>query len=655
MVARGGLCWIAVVCALMLGALSGVAQADTPPAPTCFYYVAGCNATYGTPGSSSLKTVEVDSEVTLSTGFSPDPPFGTPANPSCLDPGSLGTCVYSNVAWLFSKEPGFNFTPPLTVLDGCTGSSLSCKFKFSPRAIGDDGDVWQTLVAAHQIGSTQIKEKLGYAIYARPHWRWVHLNATGATNYTAGTAYAVRSGTNPSYASCFDANSVFATTSTTAYDCLKSSGSTTSGQSPTWKFPLPAGSSWKVVFNPIVRAEAGPAGVSAAQERWYSANVAVGQSDVTQTVTPRPRGTITAVIDTGGPTIQIGTNRLVTITGTATGGFVENAGWEASLFTYTAGSALSLAYVNDEAKTLLAGESVVATGKMTAPSYVPAVPATSFTSRVRWRSATSVSRDLFVDAPPVTVTVVKDAVPPPPTGGGGDGVPKPPIPSSASTARVTGTVADQPLTTYSITWYAAPSCDATDATSRLVATVPVTTDGNGAGDASGSASPAPTAGEAVFGYSSLGGKRSARSGCVTVPLAAVGGVTVAGGLPPATVAAPPAATKKVVLAAVKAKLRAGRQATLKIKVSAAGKLELRQGKRRLAGPAKVKGGVAAFKVRLPKAGKVKLTLVFTPAGRRPEGHAAADADRQSLTASATRGLGSPGWASYLPGGVRWAS
>jgi hypothetical protein len=622
MLARGGCRWTVLVCALLLGALADSAGADTPPAPTCFYYVAGCDATYGTPGSSTLKTVEVDGEVTLDSGFNPDPPFGTPANPSCLDPGSLGTCVYSNVAWLFSKEIGFNFTPPLTILDGCTGSSISCKFKFSPRGIGNDGDVWQTLVAAHRIGTTQIKEKRGYAVYARPRWRWVNLNATGAVNYTAGLAYAVRSGTNPSFGSCVDASTVFATTSTTAYDCLKSSGSGPSGQSPSWRFPLPAGSSWKVLFNPIVRTEAGPAAIPAAQERWFSANLSVGQSDITQAVTPRPRGTLKAVIDTGGPTIQVGTNRLVTVTATAEGGFVENAGWEASLFTYTAGGALSLAYVSDEAKTLVPGESVVATGKMTAPSYVPAVPATSFTSRVRWRSPTSVSRDLFVDAPPVTVTVVKDPVPPPPPTTGGDGVPKPPIPSAATTARVTGRVADAPLTTYSGTWYSAPSCDATDATSKLIATVPVTTDGTGAGDASASPSPAPAPGDAVFGYSSLGGKRSARSACVTVPLAAAvegltagGGAPLAGGLPPAPASAP---VKKVALGFAKAALRAGRTATLKVKVAAAGKVELRQGKRRVAGPVPVKGGVAALKVRFAKAGKVKLTAVFTPAGAGPK-------------------------------------
>ena len=100
---------------------------------------------------------------------------------------------------------------------------------------------------------------------------------------------------------------------------------------------------------------------------------------------------------------------------------------------------------------------------------------------------------------PVTVTIVKDPVPPPPPPGGGGGVPKPPIPNSAGPARVTGRVADQPLTTYSVTWYAAPSCDATDVNSRLVSTVPVTTDGAGAGDASANPNPAPAPGQAVFG------------------------------------------------------------------------------------------------------------------------------------------------------------
>ena len=43
-------------------------------------------------------------------------------------------------------------------------------------------------------------------------------------------------------------------------------------------------------------------------------------------------------------------------------------------------------------------------------------------------------------------------------------------------------------------------------------------------------------------------------------------------------------------------------------------VELRQGKRRIAGPAKVKNGVAALSVRFPKAGKLKLTAIFAPAG-----------------------------------------
>ena len=137
------------------------------------------------------------------------------------------------------------------------------------------------------------------------------------------------------------------------------------GTEPVVAIPAPGRQFLEGHLQPDRALGAGPAAVPAAQERWFSANVAVGQSDITQTVTPRPRGTLTAVIDTGGPTIQVGTNRLFTVTATAAGGFVENAGWEASIATKTppVGS-LSLAYVSDEAKTLLPGESIVATGRM---------------------------------------------------------------------------------------------------------------------------------------------------------------------------------------------------------------------------------------------------------------------------------------------------
>ena len=99
-----------------------------------------------------------------------------------------------------------------------------------------------------------------------------------------------------------------------------------------------------------------------------------------------------------------------------------------------------------------------------------------------------------------------------------------------------------------------------------------------------------------------------------MPLAAVAGAGIGGGLPPPA-AAPKA--KKIVFGIVKTTLRAGRKTTLKVKVSAAGKVELRQGKRRLAGPAVVKRGTATFKIRLARAGRAKLTAVFTPAGGGP--------------------------------------
>ncbi|MBJ7518191.1 MAG: hypothetical protein JHC84_00725 [Solirubrobacteraceae bacterium] len=604
--------------ALLVLALPAAAEADTPPAPTCFYYVAGCDATYGTPNSSSTRVVAVDEEVTIDTGYNPVPPFGTPFNPTCLEPGSLGTCVYSNVAWLFSVGLGFG-TTPYAILGGCGGDNTSCTFRFSPRGIGNDGDVWQTLVAAHRIGTTVIKDKKGYAIYAPPRWRWARFNATGAVNHLAGTAYAVRSGTNPTFGSCVDVATINATTSTTAHNCLKTTGSSGSGQNPSWRFPLPAGSTWKVLFNPIVRSEAGPAAVPAVQERWVSANAAVGQSDITQTVSPRPRGTLTAVIDTGGPTIQINTNRLITVTATAKDGWVENAGWDATVFTRT-GSAIGLAYVNDESGTLLPGEKVVGTSRITAPSSVPASPTSTFASRVRWRSATSASRDLFVDATPAAVTVVRDPVPPPPPPPGpGATVPKPPIPVSASPSLVTGRVADAPLTSYVVTWFTASSCDATDATATLVGTTIVATDGAGGGDASVAPSPAPAAGAAVFGYSTLNGARSVRSACIAVPVPetpaapppAAGGpfVPISGAVLP-TVAAP---TLKLTLP--KGGVKRGRRVTLKVAIrgAAGGSVALRRGRTKLAS-AKVVKGVATLKVRFTKARKERLALVYTPAG-----------------------------------------
>ncbi|MGK2938058.1 MAG: hypothetical protein ACSLFR_09695 [Solirubrobacteraceae bacterium] len=174
-------------------------------------------------------TVDV-AEVTLNSGYDPDPPFGTPLNPNCLVPESLTQCVYSNVAWLFSSELGFS-TPPYAILESCGASNTGCKFRFSPRGIGNGGDVWQTLVAAHRVGTTTVKEKKGYAIYARPKFRWVNVNATGAVDFKAGVAYAVRGGTTPTYASCINGATINATSST-SFDCVKVTGSAGSGHNP---------------------------------------------------------------------------------------------------------------------------------------------------------------------------------------------------------------------------------------------------------------------------------------------------------------------------------------------------------------------------------------------------------------------------------------
>lgn len=593
------------------GALAVPAQADTPPDPDCFFYVAGCDPTYGHPGSSTKKIVAVDEEVTLNTGFDISPPFGTPENPDCLVPGSLTQCRYSNVAWKFSV--GAFPTTPYSVVTGCTGSSLSCTLKYSPRAIGNEGDVWQTLVAANQIGSTTIKAKQGYALYARPKWRWVQFASSGATNWAAGIAYAVRSGTTPTWGSCADASTIFATTATTA-DCIKATGTLTAGKDPQWRMPLPANSSWKVLFNPFQRGEAGPAAIPPAQENWVAQSVNVAESDVTRTVTPRARGTLTATLDVGGPTILLGQSRTVTLKATATGGAVQSAGFQAGTFSRTAGTSVGISYVSDDAgingKTLLPGESVTANGTITGNGLTP--PLSTLRGQAVWRSPTSASTDQKATAT-ADVTVSKDTVPPPPTTGGDSTVPKPPNPASATTGAVTGTVADGPKTTYRVLWYAAPTCDTEDAGARFVGLRDVTTDDAGNGDASTSFTTAATSGEAVFGYSTLGGKRSKRSSCV----AAAGDPPLSGGGGPIVLTVPPPKTTpppRLAFTLVSARFKKGRRATLKLKVPAAGKVELRRGAKRFAKPVAVKKGVAAFKVRFAKKGKVKLTAVFTPAG-----------------------------------------
>lgn len=600
----------AMLTALIGCALAGPAQADTPPAPTCFYYLAGCDGTYGTVSNSTLQTVAVDETVTVGAPQTPNPAFGVPFPEGCV-PDEFHICLYSNVAWKFSIPVGLP-NAPVTVVDGCTSSSTTCKFTYRPRGIGAEGDFWQTLVAANQIGATNIQAKKGYGFYARPKWRWVQFTSSGATNWVAGTAYAVRSGTTPTWGSCVDASTIVATTATTA-DCIKGTGTLTAGKDPQWRMPLPANSSWKVLFNPFQRSEAGPAAIPPAQENWVAQSITVGESDITRNVTPRARGTLTATLDVGGPTILLGQSRTVTLKATATGGAVQSAGFEANLFTRT-GTSVSISYVNDDAglsgKTLLPGESVTATGKITANALTP--PLTTLKGQAVWRSPTSASSDQKASAT-ADVTVYKDTVPPPPPTGEDSTVPKPPNPASATTGAVTGTVTDGPKTTYRVLWYAAPTCDTEDAGARFVGLRDVTTDDAGNGDASTAFTTGVSSGEAVFGYSTLGGKRSKRSTCVTAagdpPLSGGGG---AGGpiivTPPKTTAPP-----KLTLTLVGARFKKGRAGTLKLKVPAAGKVELRRGAKRFAKAVKVKRGVAAFKVRFTKKGKVKLTAVFTPA------------------------------------------
>lgn len=593
---------------------AGAAYADTPPTPTCFYYVAGCDATYGTPNSSTTRIVEVDAEVTLDTGYNPDPPFGTPLNPNCLVPGSFTQCVYSNVAWLFSAELGF-FTPPYAILEGCAGNNTSCRFRFSPRGIGDGGDVWQTLVAAHRVGTTTIKEKKGYAIYARPKFRWVNVNATGAVNFKAGVAYAVRSGTTPTYASCINGATINATSST-SFNCVKVTGSAGSGQNPSWKFALPSSSGgWTLYIDPVTRAEAGPS--SSPGQRWPTRAISVAHSDITETISPLPQGTLTVTLDTGGSTIQKGTSRVITTTASVVGGQApyDNVNWQVDFFGSTGLSGgfpkLVDPITDPGTKTLLPGETSMASKTLSAPS---APGSATITSKVYFSSRASGGQS--VAATPVKVDAVTTPVPPPPPPppNGTGTVPKPPIPTAATPSSITGGVADAPLTSYVVTWYAAASCDASDATARLVATTTVPTDGAGNGDASATPNPAPAGGEAVFGYSTLNGARSNRSACVTTTAPAGAGadplVPIAGAVLP--IAKPP--TLKLTLP--RGGVRKGRRARLKVKVggaTAGGTVVLRRGKQKLAS-GKVIKGVATLKVKLTTTGKLKLTLVFTPAG-----------------------------------------
>lgn len=593
--------------AFALLALPSAAAADTPPTPDCTYKVAGvCDPLYGS-APATTRTVEVDEEFDLSSGLEPPIPYTQPILPNC-GPGSTATCIYWSLGWLVQPSAG---PSPVQQLSGCTANTPTCRIRYSPRAIGDAGDFYTPIVASLNRGQTPNTQKAWF-IYARPRFRRVGVTGTGGIDYPARNAYAVRGGTNPTYAQCIDGATINATSPTTGYNCVRVAGVRTTGQNPTWSFVLPAQSgTWDLIMDPVQRTESGPTRV--AGHRWQTRAVTVTNNDIAQTVAATPRGTLTAAIDLGGPTIQMGTSRIIKVTGTAVGGVVDRAEFVGQVAGKTGSAIDRLDYLDDTKGTLLPGETIVGRMTMKAASFIPSVPTSTVSAKVWWASPTSPFSDTSVNAPPATITVVRDPVPPPPPGGGG-AVPKPPIPTAATTAGVTGRVADQPLTSYIVTWFSAASCGAEDATSRLIGTKTVTTDGAGDGDAS--VSPAASAdGEAVFGYSTLNGVRSNRSECVTTatpqaPPAGAGPlVPIAGAVLPA--AKPP--TLKLTLP--KGGVRKGRRVSLKVAVGGAtgGTVVLRNGKKKLAS-GKVVKGVATLKVKLTKKGKLKLTLVYTPAG-----------------------------------------
>jgi hypothetical protein len=495
--------------ALLLLAFAATAAADTPPIPTCFYKVAGvCDGTYGTPNSSRTEIVDVDETVTLSSGFDPSPPFGTPVNTPC-GPGSEALCLYSNIAWKIATPTGL-LQPPIAIQDNtCGGESLTCKFTYKPRGIGNEGDYWQTFVAAYQHGSIPIG-KTGFAVYARPRFRWVTAHATGAEDYKAGIAYAVRGGTNPTYAACIDEATINATSSTD-FDCVRTTGGIDFDDNPTWKFALPSGS-WDLIIDPVKRTESGP--THAPGQRWQSRSVAVANSDIEETVSHLPLGTPKVAIDTDGAQIQVGTKRKIHLVVTSSGGTssLDNLSWEFDYLVKQVGSSSGIVVENatfdgPSSFTLLQGET--ATFSVSVRAETNAVGSATLVAKLRWRDPAFDEHTYSSD--PATLTAVSDPVPPP-DDEGGDGVPKPPIPTAATATEVKGQVSDEPLTSYEVTWFAAASCDATDVTSHLIGTRTVATNGSGDGDASVTPAPAPASGEAVFGYSTLNGVRSAPLG-----------------------------------------------------------------------------------------------------------------------------------------------
>jgi|GEM_PF-3801395 len=612
--------------ALLLLVFVGSAAAETPPTPptpTCFYEVAGaCDPVYGTPNSSSTQIVEVDGTVTLGSGFDPAPPFGTPVNTPC-GPGSEALCLYSNIAWKIATPTGLS-QPPITIQDNTCGSeSLICKFTYRPRGIGIDGDYWQTFVAAYQHGSIPLGKR-GFAVYARPRFRWVTAQSTGAPGYLAGVAYAVRGGTNPAYGECLDAATINAT-SATDFDCLRVTGRGSGSQNPSWKFALPSGSgAWDLIIDPIRRTETGP--TKAPGQRWQSRTVSVANSDIEATVSHLPEGTLKVAIDTVGSQIQVGTKRRIRLVLTQSGGTatLDRVSWEFDYLVKQLGSSSGIVVEDGTFDgptgnvTVVPGESVTQTVSVRADS----VGSATFVAKAHWRNADF--SDHTATSAPATLTAVEDPVPPPPDDEPSGAVPKPPIPTAASAGRVEGRVDDEPLTSYLVTWFAAPSCDATDATSHQIGDRTVTTDAVGLGDASVTPVSSPAGGEAVFGYSTLNGVRSARSECVFAagsdpgPVVTVATGSAAGNAPP-TAPAPPGAKPPKLTVRVPARIRANKRFDLTVAVgpAAAGSVTVRKGKRKLAGPVKVRRGTATIGLKLP-AGRRQLTLVFTPAaGGRP--------------------------------------
>ncbi|MDO8185556.1 Ig-like domain-containing protein [Conexibacter sp. JD483] len=502
---------VAVLAALALLA-PAAARADVPPVPDCMYYVAGCNPIYGTGvqvGAGQI--VEYGATVRLDSGLEAPIPWDQPIIPSCR--GSIGqTCIYWSIAWKI--QPTLSGGNPAAVQSGCGGSDPSCTVVYSPHGIGDGGDVWQPIVAALQSGQTPTR-KVGWLLYVRPKWRWVTVTAPGARGYSPLYMYAVRRGTTPTFGACVDSSRIFDTTATAGVDCVRVSGSGGDARyDPYWRLPLPAGSgSWHLYPGPYPRGEAGPATV--AGQRFSGADVNLANSDIEGTTSPLPTGTLDVAIDPGGSQLGLGAAyaRTVTVTARAVGGVapLRSVRWYLSVLNRT-GSATMIGSENAPPDAvLMPGESIRAT------AVIAGVGLGTDTLMSRVEASDSKGNLLYGTAPPVSVTVVRDP-PPPPGGGGGDGRPRAPIPVAAAGAiapAVRGRVEDQVRTTYTVDWYAAASCGASDGEARLLGTRTVTTDGVGVGDASLSPPAlAPLPGEAVFGYATLGGVRSDRSACI---------------------------------------------------------------------------------------------------------------------------------------------